>query len=135
LPKFPDTKKNSGAAGEEEAARYLRRRGYDIVERNLRLAGSEIDIVARRGDILAFVEVKTRRTSACGAAVEFVSVRKRQKLIRAAKLFMTRRSYAALQPRLDIIAVTTHEALGAGSGIGASPAAAAIEHYEGAIEE
>ena len=50
-----------GEFGEERAVRFLRRKGYRIVERNYRCRQGEIDIIARKRDILAFVEVKLRR--------------------------------------------------------------------------
>ena len=56
-----------GAEGEARAARFLARRGYRILARNVRAGGVEIDLVATRGALLAFVEVKTRRTRDFGA--------------------------------------------------------------------
>lgn len=51
-----------GRVGEERACRYLQHRGYTIVDRNLRLGRGELDIVARRGDLIAFVEVKAHQS-------------------------------------------------------------------------
>jgi putative endonuclease len=73
-----------GAAGESRAAHYLMRRGYRIVARNVRADRVEIDIIARRGQVLAFVEVKTRRTRAYGSPEDAVDARKRARLVRGA---------------------------------------------------
>ena len=77
-----------GAAGESHAARYLMRRGYRIVARNVRADRVEIDIIARRGRMLAFVEVKTRRTSAYGQPEDAVDARKRARLVRGAAAWL-----------------------------------------------
>ena len=56
-----DTRKITGIRGEEEAARFLARSGLAIVDRNVRTRVGEIDLVAKEGKTLVFVEVKTRR--------------------------------------------------------------------------
>jgi len=53
-----------GQIGEQRAVRYLQRRGYTILDRNLRLGRGELDIVARRGNLIAFVEVKAHQSRA-----------------------------------------------------------------------
>ena len=77
-----------GAAGERRAAHYLMLRGYRIVARNVRADRVEIDIIARRGAVLAFVEVKTRRTRAYGSPEDAVDARKRARLIRGAAAWL-----------------------------------------------
>jgi putative endonuclease len=77
-----------GAAGETRAAQYLMRRGYRIVARNVRADRVEIDIIARRGRVLAFVEVKTRRTRAYGYPEDAVDARKRARLVRGAAAWL-----------------------------------------------
>lgn len=77
-----------GAAGENRAAHYLMRRGYRIVARNVRADRVEIDIIARRGRVLAFVEVKTRRTRAYGFPEDAVDARKRARLVRGAAAWL-----------------------------------------------
>ena len=56
-----DTRRTTGVKGEEEAARFLTRSGYAILDRNVRTRAGEIDLVAKEGKTLVFVEVKTRR--------------------------------------------------------------------------
>ena len=97
-------KRSLGQFGEEQAARYLRRRFYSIVEQNYRCRFGEIDLIAKRGGVLAFVEVKLRRDDAHGEAREFVTARKQQRVLAAAELWLSQNE-TALQPRFDVIEV------------------------------
>lgn len=94
-----------GRWGEQQAARYLRRRLYRIVEMNYRCRGGEIDIVARRGKTLAFVEVKTRSSQQFGAGQDAVTVRKQQQISRAAHHFLLEHPHEDHELRFDVIAV------------------------------
>ena len=69
-----------GRAGEDAAAALLEAHGYRIVGRNVRLPGGEIDIIARDGDVVVFVEVKARASASYGSAVGAVDARKRATL-------------------------------------------------------
>ena len=93
-----------GSWGEDLAVKYLRRRFYRILETNYRCRAGEIDIIARRGSIIAFVEVKTRRGHRCGSASEAVTVRKQGQIIRAARWYLAANA-GDLQPRFDVIAI------------------------------
>ena len=93
-----------GNFGEEQAARYLRRKGYRIVERNFRCRQGEIDIIARRRDVLAFVEVKLRKNERFAEAREFVTSAKQQRVMTAASLYLASHESEA-QPRFDVIEV------------------------------
>ena len=104
-----------GLLGERLAADHLRRRGLEVIARNLRTAQGEIDIVAREGDALVFVEVKTRRAQprarplSPAVPLERLSRRQRQRLRRLAAAYL--RETAAVRPwatvvRLDAIGVT-----------------------------
>ncbi len=75
---------NSGAAGENAAVKYLKKNGYKILERNYRKTYGEIDIIAKYGENIAFVEVKTRKSDSYGSPAEFVTVKKQKKIIKAA---------------------------------------------------
>jgi putative endonuclease len=94
-----------GRRGERAAEKYLRRNGYRIVKRNFRAAGAEIDLVAMDGDVLVFVEVKTRRSLDAGAPHEAVDERKQRQIRRAAELFATRYREDEIEMRFDIVAV------------------------------
>ena len=95
----------SGKGGETAAARYLEKKGYEILNRNYRTCGAEIDVIVKKGETLCFVEVKTRRSGDFGFPEEFVDFRKRRKIIRAARVFSGRRKYAGMKIRFDIISV------------------------------
>ena len=97
-------KHSLGQFGEEQAARYLRRRFYSIVERNYRCRFGEIDLIAKRGGVLAFVEVKLRRDDAHGEAREIVTAQKQQRVIAAAQHWLSLHE-TQLQPRFDVIEV------------------------------
>ncbi len=78
----------SGRFGEDLAAQYLIKEGYDLLERNVRYSVGEIDIVAKRDGWVQFVEVKTRRSSSCGSPVEHVTPAKQKKIKRAARIYL-----------------------------------------------
>ncbi|MBX7149606.1 YraN family protein [bacterium] len=78
----------TGAKGESEAIKYLKSKGYKILEINYRTKAGEIDIIVEKGPDLHFVEVKTRRGAGFGHAVEAVTLFKQRKLIRAAQFYL-----------------------------------------------
>jgi putative endonuclease len=102
----PGWRQRLGRRGERMAGRYLRRRGYRIVARNVRAAGAEIDLVAMDGETLVFVEVKMRRHLGAGAPEEAVDARKQQHLRRAAAAFAARMRADARPMRFDIVAIS-----------------------------
>lgn len=93
-----------GAWGEERAAKYLRGKGYTILERNFRCRSGEIDIIARRGGIIAFVEVKLRRDADFAEAREFVTPAKQRRVILTAEYWLASHR-TELQPRFDVIEI------------------------------
>ncbi|MGE5341041.1 MAG: YraN family protein [Candidatus Omnitrophota bacterium] len=95
----------SGREGEIAAARFLEENGYTILEHNYRVCGSEVDLIVQKGDTLCFVEVKTRGSDNYGLPEEFVDERKRKRIIRAAKIFSSKKEYENFFVRFDIIAV------------------------------
>ncbi len=94
-----------GKLGEDEACRELRRRGYAILARGYRTRCGELDIVARDGDVLVFVEVKTRSGGAFGSPLEAVTARKRLKLVRMALEYVTRSRLSHVACRFDVVGV------------------------------
>ena len=94
----------SGQWGEERAKSYLRWRGWQIVDCNYATRFGEIDIIAARRDVLAFVEVKTRKDAAHGEAREFVTAAKRRRLISAAAQYLSEHD-TERQPRFDVIEI------------------------------
>ena len=95
-----------GAWGEKQAAKALERTGFRIVERNFRTRFGEIDLIARKEVILAFVEVKLRKNTEYGSAREFVTSSKQRKIRLAAESYLCCRAWTQeLQPRFDVIEV------------------------------
>ncbi|MGN1102064.1 MAG: YraN family protein [Huintestinicola sp.] len=99
------SKSETGKLGEELTAYYLEKSGYEIIRRNFRIKGGEIDIIAKKDGIIAFVEVKTRDISALESGAQAVGQRKRSLIINAAKEYSFRYPHE-LQPRFDISEVT-----------------------------
>ena len=91
-----------GNLGEEQVAGYLRRRGWEILERNYRFAGREIDIIARAGDVIVFIEVKKRNQSRWGRGVEAVDFRKRRRIAGVAAHYLSARSLTEVNVRFDV---------------------------------
>lgn len=93
-----------GVLGEEVAVRFLERAGYRILARNWRAGRLEIDLVARDGDTVVFVEVKTRRPGPQDPA-EAVDRRKRARLRKAAARWIATRRERAVEYRFDVVSV------------------------------
>ncbi len=94
----------AGRAAETACARLLRLKGYRVLARRYRSAVGEIDIVARRGALIAVIEVKARRDYA--AAVEAVDSRQRGRIERAAAMFLAENAaLASLAVRFDVMVV------------------------------
>jgi putative endonuclease len=93
-----------GAEAEELACGVLRQAGYLVVARNWRTRLGEIDIVARDGDVLVFVEVKARSTSGFGGAEGAVGPAKQRRIIAAAKSFLDA-TRCDLASRFDVVAI------------------------------
>ncbi|MBR4549271.1 MAG: YraN family protein [Oscillospiraceae bacterium] len=96
--------KTLGNFGEEQAARFLRRRGYRIVERNFRCRQGEIDLIAEGRGFLVFVEVKLRKDERFAEAREFVTAAKQRRILAAAQLWLTQHE-TDRQPRFDVVEV------------------------------
>jgi putative endonuclease len=107
-----------GRAGESLAAAYLELRGFRLVDHNLRLAGVEIDLLAREGDTQVLVEVKLRSRTDYGAATEAVDRVKRMRLLRAARAL---EQGGADRVRVDVVAVEL------------CPDGALVKHYRNAV--
>src|SRR2546423_5390193 len=93
-----------GAGGEEAVATWYREQGYEIVARNWRCRDGELDVVARRGPVLVFCEVKTRSSTAFGAPVEAVTAVKQRRLRRLAAQWMAEHG-GARDVRFDVASV------------------------------
>jgi len=94
-----------GDAGERLAARQLQSLGYRIVARRYRTPLGEIDLVARDGNCLVFVEVKTRRGIGTGSPAEAVDRAKQQQLTRLALAFLKQHRLLEQQSRFDVVSI------------------------------
>lgn len=122
-PPAPTTQ-SSGQWGESQALHYLRTKGYTIIATNYRKRYGEIDIIARDGDTLVFIEVKYRRHAGYGSGLEAVDGRKQQRLCRVAAEYLQTHHKADCNARFDVIAVSP-QANGGG---------AMIDHIENAFD-
>jgi len=119
----PEGRTRSGAEAEVAACRFLESSGFTIAERNWRGNGGEADIVARKGDLLVFVEVRSREGASFGAPEESVGLAKRRRIVRAARHYLsTIPASSWREARFDVIAIE-------GSG-----EAAVLRHYPGAFD-
>lgn len=97
-----------GRKGENLAAEYLERLGYQILEKNYRFKKSEIDLICQKGGLLVFVEVKTRSTRTFGEPETFVSDNQKAAIIRAAEQYMLDANWSG-DLRFDIVAIVSNK--------------------------
>lgn len=97
-----------GRVGEDLAAQQLQRRGWQIVERNLRMTHGELDIVALEATTLVFIEVKTRRSFVTGLPQAAVTPHKLRRLRRLVGEFLMHHSVPHRDVRIDVIAIHAH---------------------------
>jgi putative endonuclease len=105
-PPSPNPAHSLGRLGEHHAARFLERRGWEILARNYRFGRREVDLVARRGRVLAFVEVKTRSGDGFGTPAEAITWRKRREIEAVAAHFLATGGGAEDEVRFDAVGVT-----------------------------
>ena len=96
---------SSGALGEQLACEYLEEKGLCVVERNYRMRGGEIDIIARDGADTVFVEVKLRSSSQFGYPEEAVSSSKMKRIAKAIRAYLQQARIHSSYIRFDIIAI------------------------------
>lgn len=114
-----------GDFGERLAAEHLEAHGYRIIARNYRHGRQgEIDLVAVRDGVVAFVEVRTRRGDSTGRAVESLTAAKQARLLALAEAFLEERPGIAPEGRIDVIAVD----------LAPDGRVLRLEHREGAVE-
>jgi putative endonuclease len=119
----PEARRARGDAAEERACRHLEGLGCAIVERNFRAKGGEIDIVARKEDVLVFVEVRSRGDAGFGTPEASVTPAKRRRVVAAARRYLSNVPPSSWrEARFDVIAVE-------GSG-----EAAVLRHFPAAFD-
>ncbi len=95
-----------GQAAEDIAADFLRRQGLEILSRNFRRRLGELDLIARAGDALVVIEVRTRSSDAYGGAAASIGGRKRRRIIRATlQLLQQDKELARMRVRFDAVVV------------------------------
>lgn len=96
-------KRSTGTEYEAKTAEYLIQQGYSILQRNYRCRFGEIDIIAKDGKYLVFVEVKYRGTTACGSPFEAVDYKKQKKISKVAQYYCMKHGYDETMPcRFDV---------------------------------
>ncbi len=100
-------KKMLGREGEDQAADFLKKRGYKILERNYSTRAGEIDLIALHEGTIVFVEVKTRSTTAYGAPELAVNPRKQDRMVKAALGYLKYKKLHQMPCRFDVVAITT----------------------------
>ena len=118
------SKKQLGKIGELLAMKFLKQKGYQIIERNYRSAWGEIDLVVQDGDVLAFVEVKTRRSLKFGAPQLAVTNSKQRKISKTALQYLQEKELFDYVCRFDVISIVFPP----------DPSEPIIEHIENAFE-
>ena len=117
-----------GLFGENVAARFLSRKGYQIIGRNIRTFVGEIDIVARKESEVVFVEIKTRKMPFFVAPYLSITAKKKKKLIQCALCFLSMKRLLDVAWRIDVISIEIRNLFGFIKKI-------KIEHFENAVEE
>ncbi len=103
------TSSQMGEYSEDVAVEFLRKEGYEILERNWRCRQGEIDIIARKGSLLVFVEVRSKRSTILGHPLWSVDNKKRARLLMAARLYLSRKGLWHMGVRFDVIGIVVGE--------------------------
>ena len=101
--------KLNGNEGESIATLYLKKKHYKILEKNYRTRNGEIDIIAKIGDTVVFVEVKKRNSDVTGRPEEYVTPLKRKKIIMCAKKYIFDNEIDDKKMRFDVISILGEE--------------------------
>lgn len=102
---MPSIKNTQGESGERLASALLLREGYRILERNYRCRQGEIDIIAEEGEVLVFVEVRSRRSDAYGDPLETVDFVKQSRITHAARHYLAAQRKMDRQVRFDVVGI------------------------------
>lgn len=101
-----NNKRTTGSHYEQQVAAFLEKQGFEILEMNFRCKSGEIDIIARDGSYLVFVEVKYRRSRTAGNALEAIDARKALQVRRIAQVYLYQKRYPETTPcRFDAAGV------------------------------
>ena len=117
----PGERRQAGDAGEAIAREWLRAAGWEILDQNVNFRCGELDIVAREGEQIVFVEVRSRWTARGATGAHSVGRAKQQRLTRAATLYLQRRGWTRASARFDAISVDLRSCR-------------VVEHFRGAFD-
>jgi putative endonuclease len=106
---WQDERHREGLAGELQAIQYLVTQGWFVIAHRWRVGRIEIDLVVRRGKLVAFVEVKTRRGTAFGSPFEAVTGAKRREIVKASRAWVDRFGTSSDIYRFDCIAIQNNK--------------------------
>ena len=101
----PSPRQTRGRIGERAAADFLKERGYRLLDRNVRYAWGELDLVAEDGQTMVFVEVRARKGNSLGSPMESITRAKQQRLVLAAQEYLQRNGLEKRLWRIDLIGV------------------------------
>lgn len=99
-------KREIGDIGEDLAVKLLKKKGYKIIARNFLVKTGEIDIIAKKGEYVVFVEVRLRKHGSLVTAAETVDLKKQKRIISAAKVYMLQNDLFSSPVRFDVVAIT-----------------------------
>lgn len=99
-----------GARGEAVACEFLKKQGYEILEKNYQCKLGEVDVIGKRAGRIAFVEIKTRSGELFGAPQEAVDARKREKILRIADWYLKKNKKTDIAVSFDVVAIVWKEA-------------------------
>jgi putative endonuclease len=100
-----NSRQRLGQTGEQSVAKYLKKNGYTILVQNYRCKLGEIDIIARDGSVLVFIEVKTRSGTGYGSPAAAVNIRKQRQISRAAQCYLAEHGLFESPARFDVVSV------------------------------
>lgn len=98
-----------GKLGEELALKKIKSLGYKSITRNYRCPLGEVDVIAKDGDCLVFIEIKTRRGRSLDYAKEAIDKRKRRQLSKVALAYMKSMNCSDVESRFDVVAISLNE--------------------------
>jgi len=98
-------KKVLGAKGEQIAVGFLKRQGFEIIERNFRYERGEIDIIAKRENLISFCEVKTRTSDTYGSGEDAVDFKKQEQIRKVAEGFIMEHELDSYEYSFDVVVV------------------------------
>ncbi|MCK8827122.1 YraN family protein [Natroniella acetigena] len=101
-------KREQGARGEKIAKKFLRKKGYQILEENFWTRYGEIDLIGQDGDYLVFIEVKLSTSRSFASPLEKVDYKKRQHLIRVARYYLSLQQQE-IDFRFDVVAILSYQ--------------------------